>query len=123
MSKKSFNSVLAAEMRDFVALRKTEGKDYGSQTWNLVYFDRFLCGIDWQHQWILQPYLQAAGVKSPAVRSASVGRAVCAGLTRRCGRPSPRPSRSLTPPRKRFRLPHKHRKWHVRMILMKKARA
>jgi hypothetical protein len=31
--------------------------------------------------------LQAAGVQSPAVRSASVGRAVCADLTRRWGRP------------------------------------
>ena len=36
--------------------------------------------------------------RSPAVRFASTGRAVCAGLTRRWGRSISRPSRSLSPP-------------------------
>ena len=54
MSKKTFNSILANDMRDFVALRQMEGKDYGAQTWNLVYFDRFLCDIDWRHRWLSQ---------------------------------------------------------------------
>ncbi|OQX05679.1 MAG: hypothetical protein BWK76_27165 [Desulfobulbaceae bacterium A2] len=52
MSKKSFHSFLAEDLRHFVALRRMEGKDYGSQTWNLVYFDRFLCRVNWKQRWI-----------------------------------------------------------------------
>jgi site-specific recombinase XerD len=52
MSKKSFHSFLAKDMREFVALRRMEGKGYGSQTWNLVYFDRFLCRAKWKQRWI-----------------------------------------------------------------------
>jgi site-specific recombinase XerD len=52
MSKKSFHSFLAKDMRNFAALRQMEGKDYGSQTWNLVYFDRFLRRVKWKRRWI-----------------------------------------------------------------------
>lgn len=52
MKRKIFHSCLAQHMEQFVALRHIEGKVYRSQTWNLIYFDRFLVREKWKGRWI-----------------------------------------------------------------------
>lgn len=101
MSKKSFNSVVAAEMRDFVALRKTEGKDYGSQAWNLVYFDRFLCSIDWQHQWLSQEVIDRYCL-SIRDRAPGTQRVMLSVVRRFCGYMALFDPRSYVPERRRM---------------------
>ena len=83
MSKKTFHSCLAEDMRNFLVLRRTEGKDYGSQAWNLVYFDRFLYNRNWNRRWIsreiIDEYCLSNSRRAPRTQSVmlSVVRQFC----------------------------------------------
>lgn len=57
MKQQTFHSFLAEEMQNFVSLRQMEGKDYRSQRWNLIYFDRFLSCTNWRQRWISRELL------------------------------------------------------------------
>ena len=58
MSRVVFESVLAKQMKQMVALKRIEGYDYTAQAVLLRYFDRFLSDQDWSRQRLSSEVLQ-----------------------------------------------------------------
>lgn len=83
---KRFSSCLAQKMERFIAIRKATGRDYGSQTRNLMMFDRFLVSVHWAAPWlsrsVIEQYrLSRSHVATSAQRvSMSVVRQFCRNL-------------------------------------------
>jgi len=68
----AFCSCLAPLMEKFVALRRIEGKDYRSQTWNLKRFDSFLARQNWKRRWlpreVIDDYILSRARVAPSAR-------------------------------------------------------